>query len=134
MSDNFHFDLTGVPLDKCLEIACSSSRKIVGYRVQTESDDTFRGREWEPRTKAGRFILFWAEGAKDMVHLPAKMDQEQIIPLIKAWLSEADYGREPDHDGDNGKGWRVYNEAWGHVNGEWQAFCAIEPVWLMYGK
>jgi hypothetical protein len=27
---------------------------------------------------------------------------------VTAWLEEVDYGEEPDHDGANGKGWRVY--------------------------
>src|SRR5690349_24893058 len=46
---------------------------------------------------------------------------------LEAWLAEADYGPQPDHDGDNSKGWRIYNEAWGHVDNLWGAIVAIQP-------
>lgn len=49
-------------------------------------------------------------------------------------IAHADYGRQPDHDGDNEKGWRLYNETWGMVGGDHSAFAAVEPAWAMYGK
>lgn len=137
MSDNFHFDLTGVPLDLCMQVATSQhNRGAIGYRIQTEPSTDYRAREWKPATPAGRMVLYWAEPESGVqINLfPAKLAADDLVPLIKAWLSEQDYGRQPDHDGSNGKGWRVYNEGWTHVNGEWQAFAAIEPAWLEYGK
>lgn len=78
-------------------------------------------------------MLYWTF-SDNMIPFPGPLDAEQVESMIRAWLAEAPYGLEPDHDGHNTKGWRVYNEAWGHVNTEWQAFVAIEPVWLMHGK
>lgn len=56
------------------------------------------------------------------------------MTAVRAWLEAVEYGPEPNHDGDNKKGWRVFNERYSHVSGLWQAFVAIEPVWLEYGK
>jgi hypothetical protein len=82
-----------------------------------------------------RFVLYWSlTSTAAVTPFPFKMTIPQLADFVLGWLSEADYGPEPDHDGDNGKGWRCYNEGWGHIGGEWQAFAAVEPVWAMYGK
>lgn len=67
---------------------------------------------------------------------PFKMKRvEDLLPFVTGWLKETDYGNEPDHDGSNGKGWRVYNHNWGQVIGCGSySFVAIEPAWAMYGK
>lgn len=83
-------------------------------------------------------ILFWTEpgrGAKDIAQkMPYAMDTAAAIDFVWNWLKTADYGDQPDHDGSNGRGWRIFNEAWGHVKDEWAAICAIQPAWAMYGK
>lgn len=124
VADNFHFDLTGVALSKCLDIAFSHApgNKAKGW-VELPTEDE----------KCKRLVLFWTND-KVMTPLPALMDAEAAEPFVRAWLAEQDYGPEPDHDGDNEKGWRAYCEGWGHVASKYAAFIAIEPVWLMYGK
>lgn len=123
--DNFQFDMTSEgaeTLRKALSFfRCADA--VTGYRVE------------ETALKAGRprLILYWSKSARStQVLYPMKF--AQTAEYVLGWLAQADYGPQPDHDGDNGKGWRLYNEAWGHVDGEWQAFAAIEPVWAMYGK
>lgn len=69
-----------------------------------------------------------------VVRLPYAMNLTAACAFVWHWLETADRGPEPDHDGSNKPGWRVYNEAWGHVAGDWRAFVAIQPVWAMYGK
>lgn len=122
--DNFHFDLTGVSLDKCLEIAFEGApgRKTTGWLEMSTDDD-----------KRKRLVLFWMDdpGANKF---PAALDAAEAEPFVKAWLKEQDYGPQPDHDGDNKKGWRVYNESWSMVAHNARAFVAIEPCWIMYGK
>lgn len=141
MPDNFHFDLTGVPLDTCLKIAFDSTpgKKAVAWAVQ-EAFTADPNKSWEKSSRR-RLILFWHENAKkdggdcDVQMLPAPMDVEAAVPFVKSWLRAENYGGQPDHDGDNGQGWRVYNEAWTKIEraGSY-SFVAIEPVWLMYGK
>jgi hypothetical protein len=126
VSDNFLFDLTGVPLEKSMEIAFlgSSNRKAVGW---TEED---------MEGGVPRLILYWTETDKshDMTRFPAPLDAAAVVAVVRHWLGAVKYAPEPDPDGDNSKGCRVHNEAWGRVGGRWQAFVAIEPVWLEYGK
>lgn len=139
MSDNFHFDLTGVSLEKCMDIACQVSEKYRGKMTIGWSEVPVavenQGAEgiWGASQGKSRLILFWA-GSNTMTKVPSPMNVGAIVPFIKSWLEAQDYGKQPNHDGDNGKGWRVYNESWGHVAGIWEAFVAIEPVWLLYGK
>lgn len=116
--DNFHFDMTSKG-DKTLRTAMSlfPQRNVTGYRADAEKG----------------LILYSADSPRATA-LPFPMTLEQAADFAHGWLEHADYGREPDHDGDNGKGWRLYTEDWGHVGGEWQAFAAVQPAWAMYGK
>jgi hypothetical protein len=118
--DNFHIDITNnQDLLKAMEIAFRGPHtRAVGYRTCP--------------TKG--LIFYQYESSTRMIPLPFKLDAAGAADFATRWLAEQDYGREPDHDGDNGKGFRIYNEAWGHVDGEYQAFVAVKPVWAMYGK
>jgi len=82
-------------------------------------------------------LLWWA--LPDVVpagvyKLPSKTKVTSLESMIKDWLADQDYGESPDTDGSVSKGWRVYNESWGHIGDNWRAFVAIEPAWLEYGK
>lgn len=85
------------------------------------------------REDGKRLILYWTESPK-ATRLPYPMTIAQAAEFVLGWLDNVDRGREPDHDGSNGKGWALYNEDWGHVDDEWEAFAAVEPVWALYGK
>jgi hypothetical protein len=78
-------------------------------------------------------ILLWHNEDGAMA-LPYKMDLDESINFVKGWLRNADIGEEPDHDGDNKAGWRVFTKDWGHVFGHRYAICALQPAWAMYGK
>jgi hypothetical protein len=123
--DNFQFDMTSEGNEQLRKALALFQRAdgVTGYRV----DDS------GVKSDRHRLILYWTKSTRS-TQLPYPMKHAQTAEFVLGWLAQADYGRQPDHDGDNGKGWRVYNESWGHVDGEWQAFVAIEPVWAMYGK
>lgn len=121
--DNFQFDVTYEGNDKLsalMQILCN--RKVVGYRVSPQKG----------------LIFYWTDSSKPGYHkFPFAMKQDQAAAFASAWLFEAqytEYEEEPDIDGSCGKGWRLYNESWGHVDGEWQASLAIMPAWAMHGK
>lgn len=78
-------------------------------------------------------ILYWAE-CNDAKPLPFVMAEKAAADFAWNWLQQADYPPEPDHDGENGKAFQIYNEAWTHVNGRWEARVGIRPVWAMFGK
>lgn len=84
-------------------------------------------------------VLYWvlperAPVPAGVAALPFPMGPSAAVEFAWHWLEQADYGPQPDHDGDNTKGWRVYNEEWGHVADDYRAFMAVAPVWMMHGK
>lgn len=153
--DNFNLDVTSEGrrhLELALGLAFGSHQKATHYAVREATEGEREtvpdyipedkrkfhrpgwkyGREPKPR----RLVFYWSatENKPDLVALPFTLDAAGAVDFATRWLAEQDYGRQPDHDGDNGRGWRVYNEAWGHVDGDWGAFVAISPAWAMYGK
>lgn len=123
--DNFRINITAEgrqSLLKAFEIAAAHHASAVGYVVD-----------------AGAGLIFvWHVVEGRATKLPFKLDAAGMADFAERWLGEADYGKEPDHDGSNGRGWRVYNDAWGHVEctgfDEFYAICAVKPEWAMYGK
>jgi hypothetical protein len=69
--------------------------------------------------------------------LPYAMDEKAAADLAWGWLSErkdSEYQEWCDHDGSDGHGFRIYNEAWGHVAGSHYGILGVIPVWAWYGK
>lgn len=97
--------------------------KAIGYRVCSRKG----------------FILY-RYPVSNCVLFPCSLSSDQVLPTILAWFdSKPDYTCEEwdedhDHDGHNGPGWRVYCEDWGFVDDEYQAFLAVKPAFMWYGK
>lgn len=131
-----------------MKLACGTWRnKIVGYAIrdavagEAYSEDCLKDPKdkyklkLDREPKERRLIFYWTKTDRpDFVAFPFTLDAEGAADFASRWLAEEDYGRQPDHDGDNGKGWRLYCEGWGHVDSEYQAFVAVSPRWAMYGK
>jgi hypothetical protein len=84
-----------------------------------------------------RIAFFWTapdSRVADAIALPFKLDAEGAADFARRWLAEVEYPPEPDIDGSVKKGWRLYNEPWGHVEGVYAGICAVTPVWSEYGK
>lgn len=118
--DNFHIDLTSQgDLTKAMEIAFAGAPggKAEAYRINDKG-----------------LVFYWHSDA-GTTSLPFKLDAAGAADFARRWLAEQDYGPEPNHDGDNGRGWRLYNESWGRVDdcGSY-SFVAVKPEWAMYGK
>ena len=123
--DNHRFDITA---DKGLSdwIRCCCARRIsaVGWSTHPPEGD-----------KPARLVFYWMESkAPGFTNLPFRADAAEVFTIAERWLAQSDYGPQPGHDGDNGKGFRLYNERWGHVDGRHEAFLAVSPAWAMYGK
>lgn len=83
---------------------------------------------------AGALVFGWHLSMNSGTPLPVGMDADAAAALAFSWLHEQNYGKQPDHDGDNEPGWRLYNEGWGHVDGDSYAIVAVCPAWAMHGK
>ena len=153
--DNFELKFTchrREPLDQALALAFlnAAGGKAVGYRIQRHTPPVGEGLGGGQEVE--RLILYWAvpdrqpsaeeveldlvQGNDPRVHpLPGKgVGPKVASEFVWEWLQNADYPDEPDHDGSNSRGFRIYNEAWGHVDSDSYAFIAIEPAWAWHGK
>lgn len=89
-------------------------------------------------------ILYWHREVSNnnIVPFPFPMQCDEASVMVWGWLKSVNYAdfKYPheicclDHDGDNGTGYMIYNEEWGHVNGDSYAFIAIRPAFVWYGK
>lgn len=104
---------------QAFDLFTTEHKKVVGYKIVDNK----------------KLILYWTKTDRtDMTAFPYEFTLSQAAEFAWGWLEHAEYEPEPDIDGSNHKGFTVYNDAWGHIGREWQAFVAIEPVWQMYGK
>lgn len=121
MADNFYINVISIgreSLGLAFEMAFKSGRNsVVGYKVIPNKG----------------LVYYWSD-AHGCTKLPFTLDLTGATDFAERWLAEQDYGREPDHDGDNKRGWQVYNEAWNRVGDEYSAFVAVRPMWIEYGK
>lgn len=120
--DNFHIDIT------------SSGDLLPAMKIAFEGAAGGKAEAYLIDPEKGLVLLWHADRQAGETKFPFKMDAEGAADFARRWLAEQDYGRQPDHDGDNGKGWRLYNEAWSHVGGYSYGFVAVKPAWIMYGK
>jgi hypothetical protein len=146
--DNFNLDVTArdrETLIDALNIVFSHHSVCVGYTVQ---DDPEGGQ---------RMILLWnnpvvaksyeataffpfpvrAKPGRDDVGRDLSKFQSRVpwlAELIEGWLAVTEYGKEPSHDGDNVKGFRLFTDRLGEVAGHRYAMCIIEPEWAWLGK
>jgi hypothetical protein len=85
----------------------------------------------------GLVFLWHNDEAKKAIPLLTPLEWKGAADLAWTWLSnqpKEKYQEYLDHDGSNGKGFRVYNESWGHVAGSHYAICGVIPIWAWYGK
>lgn len=118
--DNFHIDVT------------SEGREAFSLAMQLAFDgDPIRSRKAVAfKSSKDRLVLYWTHDERDTsglapdgssapVKLPFAMSAAQAAEFVWGWLGgAADYGAEPDHDGSNSEGWRVFCGDWGHVDGD----------------
>ncbi len=117
--DNRQIDISSEgkkDFDLAIKIAIGS-KSTIGYRVHENC------------------LVLYSVTSKKMIDLPYGMNPQETCDFAWGWFERnKPLDKQPDHDGDNEKGFRVFNESWGHVFGEWEAFIAIKPIWAMYGK
>jgi len=99
-------------------LACSkwgdrSKFKIKGYRVVENS------------------LQLYQFDCAEMIKLPYDLDVLDATNFAWGFIEKTDCStNEPDHDGDNKKGFCLIADEWNQNN----YFVSITPIWAMYGK
>ena len=118
-SDSYRFDVTDHErLEQWLECCCGGEDAI-GWSSDVDH------------------LVFYSRQPTDVegfVRLPCRMPARLMASLVAVWIADAKFPPEPDQDGSNVKGFRLYNEQWGFVDGCHEAFLAVAPAWCMFGK
>jgi hypothetical protein len=111
---------------------CTQKRSVqVGYPA-TEAHGTV-----QPDITVPCLVLLpWRQDGD--VPFPFGMGAESVVPSVNGWLFDYcimgnRYSPQPDHDGSNSQGWRVFIDDWGRVQGL-HAICGIRPEWCWHGK
>jgi hypothetical protein len=85
-----------------------------------------------------RLTLFecrpWDTVPAEASAFPSPISSQQAMDFVCDWLQRVPYQNGDSHDGGQDKGWRVFNELYGIVGGCWEAFVAIEPMWIYIPK
>ena len=125
----YRFDIHG-PLEE-LQLALK-----VGFRSGFDSTYYAVGYEVDETGDIPR-LIFFNNTALGMTRFFTKFSSDELSDMVKKWcVAAAENMIDPyaGPDGSSEVGFRVFNESWGIVNGKDQAFCAIEPAWIYYGK
>lgn len=120
--DNFKIEIvheTEKVFFKAFEIVCSKYTEATHYSIENNC-----------------LIFYWTDvkNSEIVKKLPFSLKNDQMARFAFDWLKQAEYPRQPDHDGINKKGYVIYNESWSQVGEMYQAFIAIKPMWVVYGK
>lgn len=134
---NFRFDITSdTNLAAVLTVAFTWHHQASHWAIQFRREDG---------DGPDRLILFWSD-PKDHVgtlktHKPERflnpVHDNSALELVAGWLKglkDEAYGPKPDIDGSVRRGFHIYNESWGCIEGCPYAFMAVEPAWIEYHK
>ena len=144
--DNFGLDVLAEGPDTLGEII------KIAFRHNASSDHAthwaeialpFKGVEFmgDESTTRPTLVLYWRDPGDKRLEshpFPSRITPEEAQVFVNSWLrglgEQHRLPQEPDHDGSNGKAYRVFVEGWGHVAENSYAICAIQPTWAMHGK
>ena len=137
--------LNGLPARKCRECFGKGSNSIhlfgqdsVEWKDRKNVDIPCRVCNGKPDLlPASAMILYWTEPGKHVgaERLPFPITVDGAVNFLWDWLQDVEYEKQPDHDGDNHKGFIVTTgDFWGHCEGAWESILMVTPYWQMYGK
>lgn len=88
---------------------------------------------WGIKKSVPALVLCWHED-RELTALPYAMDCETALTFAEGWLKQQPYPPEPDHDGDNAKGFQLTTgDFWGHIGTHYSTL-AVLPCWSLLGK
>lgn len=132
VGDNYRFDVTAVRDD-------GAGAELLRHALELAFATSSRANHWRVVREGKQSRLTLAVGhSSDLpgyTRMPVMADAAYTHMLVTSWLTQEDYPEEPDHDGSNLPGWRVWCDNGGRIEGEPRgAFVAVEPTWIWMGK
>jgi hypothetical protein len=85
----------------------------------------------------GLVLLWYEDKDHNAIKLPVPLSWKESADLAWTWLQKQPkekYQEYLDHDGDNIKAFKVYNETWTHVAGSHYGILGVIPIWGWIGK
>lgn len=145
--DNFRFDMTCEGRDRLQDAfrlawnaAGHGGSKLVAshYEIRQATSGENPGFLYgDPTAKPVRMVFFFSPdpaALSEKTAFPFRMDADGAADFAARWLAEVKYPKEPDHDGDNERGWRLRTDEQGHSGEDLYSIAVVAPVWIMYGK
>ena len=91
------------------------------------------------RIDGGQHLTFFSawrdpDISADKIPFTEPKGHQEATDFVWEWLQSVDYPEEDCYDGGSEKAWRVYNEQYGIVSGDWSAFVAIHPTWIYHPR
>jgi hypothetical protein len=129
--------MSPIPDHICLECYGKKERSVWMKDKEYISVPCRACKDGSTPSRAGIVLLWSASNVyqKPAIPLPYPMQLEAATEFLWHWLQSSDFGRQPDHDGDNGKGFEVTTgNGWGHVEECHYSIVGVYPDWQMYGK
>lgn len=116
----------------------------LAFKNQYDNFKDHTAGSWKITQEKG-LILCRGNHQKGGVNLfPTPLTADQVFPIVKQYLEDSntwDNGKFIDHwdkpinfDGSLSKGWRVYCDDWGHIDGDCDVIIAIRPAYMWHGK
>lgn len=136
--DNFRLDLTGESIETLKEgLSIAFRHNAPGGRTTHWAEVEVKTLpEWDGASGTRKaLVLLWHEDTSlKSQAFPTRLENQKVVEIVLEWLKGADYGPEPDHDGSNGRGFRLFCDHWGHVAGSHYGIIGIAPAWAQWGK
>jgi hypothetical protein len=83
-----------------------------------------------PETLASFFHNYMKSDKANLEKLP---EQTGLYDPFEDFRNDESWDRDAEHDGDNGRGWRLCTGKWGHAL-DYKTPLLIKPIYLWYGK
>ena len=121
--DNFRIDITSDKKEDFVNAFNIIMNNVPGNKAEGYKMD------------GDNLILYWCcdDKNKDVLKFPRPMYTNDVINFVWSFISNSDY-EEVDLDGSCGRAFRLSNDEWGHICGDWRTFIKVEIKTALYGK
>ena len=120
--DNFRIDITSDKKEDFISAFNIIMNNVPGNKAEGYKMD------------GDNLILYWVyEDNLGLSKFPRPMFTNDIINFVWSFISNSEY-KKVDLDGSCGRAFRLSNDDWGHICGDWRAFIKVEIKTALYGK